>query len=116
MEPFRELLKKPSGKLKGGIVVDPCMVEEEARQDEDYRLLLNRVTAGDWAANKQGEPLPLRPYYRMRQHLSCHGGIVVYTTDEGHLHVVIPPGLRHAVLVNLHSGHQGQDSMLRRAR
>ena len=102
--------------IEGAIVVDLRMVEEKARQDEDYRLLLDRVAAGDWAANKQGEPLPLRPCYRMRQHLSCHGGIVMYANDEGHLRVVIPPGLRRAVLANLHSGHQGRDSMLRRAR
>ncbi|KAG0718564.1 hypothetical protein GWK47_052212 [Chionoecetes opilio] len=52
----------------------------------------------------------------MRRHLSCQRNIVLYTCDEKHPRLVIPAALRRAVLANLHAGHQGRDSMLRRAR
>ncbi|XP_063852409.1 uncharacterized protein K02A2.6-like [Scylla paramamosain] len=52
----------------------------------------------------------------MRRHLSCQGDIVLYTSDEKFPRLVIPTALRRTVLANLHAGHQGRDSMLRRAR
>ncbi|MPC45920.1 hypothetical protein E2C01_039626 [Portunus trituberculatus] len=97
---------------EGGIIVDLHMVEEEACDDEDYILLHGHVAASDWTAHKDEELLPLHPYYWMRQHLSCCGDIIMYTTDEGHLHVVVPTGLLCVVLFNLHSGHQGKNSMM----
>ncbi|XP_063881687.1 uncharacterized protein K02A2.6-like [Scylla paramamosain] len=40
----------------------------------------------------------------------------MYTSDERFPRLVIPTALRCTVLNNLHAGHQGRDSMLRRAR
>ena len=44
------------------------------------------------------------------------GGLVTYTFDQGCVRLIIPESLRHHVVANLHTGHQGLDSMLRRAR
>jgi len=99
-----------------GVIVDLHQVQEEAVRDDNYKLLHARVAAGDWADRKEDEPLALHAFYKMRQHLSCQGDIILYANDEGHLRVVIPAALRRAVLANLHAGHQGRDSMLRRAR
>ncbi|KAG0710423.1 hypothetical protein GWK47_022830 [Chionoecetes opilio] len=99
-----------------GNVVDLHQVEEEAAWDEEYRLLRECVANDGWAERKDWEPLALRQYFKMRRHLSCQGNIVLYTCDEKHPRLVIPAALRRAVLANLHAGHQGRDSMLRRAR
>lgn len=111
---------------ENGTVIDLRIVEEQGRQDENYRVLHSRVRAGDWASQKNEEPLPLRPYYWMRRRLSCKRNIVMYVvvgresslpttmyaTDEEHLRVVIPAALCGSVHVN----HQGRDSMPRSSR
>ncbi|KAK8407623.1 hypothetical protein O3P69_002280 [Scylla paramamosain] len=99
-----------------GHVVDLRQVEEEAEQDEEYRLLRECVANDGWAERKDWEPPALRPYFRMRRHLSSQGSVVLYTCDEKHPRLVVPAALRRTVLANLHAGHQGRDSMLRRAR
>ncbi|XP_063859146.1 uncharacterized protein LOC135100114 [Scylla paramamosain] len=99
-----------------GHVVDLRHVEEEAVKDEEYRLLHECVANDGWGERKDAEPAALRPYFRMRRHLSCQGDIVLYTSDERFPPLVIPTALRRTVLANLHAGHQGRDSMLRRAR
>jgi len=100
----------------GGRVVDIQQVEEEAAKDEEYRLLHECVSNEGWTDRKDMEPLPLRPFFRMRRHLSCQGNLILYTNDEKQPRLVIPMALRRTVLTNLHAGHQGRDSMLRRAR
>ena len=99
-----------------GHVIDLRQVEAEALKDEEYQLLHECVSNDGWAERKDSEPVALRPYFRMRRHLSCHGDIVLYTSDEHFPRLVIPATLRRTVLNNLHAGHQGRDSMLRRAR
>ncbi|XP_045130529.1 uncharacterized protein K02A2.6-like [Portunus trituberculatus] len=99
-----------------GHVVDLRHVEEEAVRDEEYRLLHECMANDGWGERKDAEPAALRPYFRMRRHLSCQGSIVLYTSDERFPRLVIPAALRRTVLANLHVGHQGRDSMLRKAR
>ena len=41
---------------------------------------------------------------------------MTYTFDQNHPRLVIPETLRQQVAAHLHAGHQGVDSMLRRAR
>lgn len=64
-------------------IADYDRVQEEACKD-DYQLLRERVSAGDWADNKDAEPLALQPFYRMRLNLPCQGDVVTYCSDEGH--------------------------------
>jgi len=99
----------------GGRVVDIQQVEEEVAKYEEYRLLHECVSNEGWTDRKDMEPLALRPYFRMRRHLSCQGNLILYTNDEKQPRLVIPMALRRTVLSNLHAGHQGRDSMLCRA-
>lgn len=99
-----------------GHVVDLRHVEEEAVKDDEYRLLHECVANDGWGERKDAEPATLRPYFGMWRHLSCQGDIVLYTSDERFPRLVIPTALRRTVPANLHAGHQGRDSMLRRAR
>ena len=41
---------------------------------------------------------------------------MIYAFDQSHLRLVIPENLRQRVATHVHAGHQGIDSMLRRAR
>ena len=52
----------------------------------------------------------------MRDRLAVNQDLVTYTYDLGCVRLVIPEPLRLQVAANLHAGHQGLDSMLRRAR
>lgn len=94
-----------------GVIVDLHRVQEEASRDDSYKLLPVCMATGDWADQKEDKPPALHPYYKIRSHLSCQGDIILYA-KEGHLQVVIPAALQHAVLANLHTSHQGRDSML----
>ena len=55
-------------------------------------------------------PPQLLPYWRFREELSVVDGVLMYG-----LRAVIPPKLRHEVLTNLHSAHQGITQMSNRA-
>lgn len=58
----------------------------------------------------------LRPFYQVRDRLSVLDDLVTYSFDDGHIRLVVPGCLRRKVAEHLHAGHQGVDSMLRRAR
>ena len=58
----------------------------------------------------------LRPYFNVRERLATFQDLVTYAFEDGHTRLVIPETLRDQIASNLHSGHQGLDSMLRRAR
>ncbi|ROT84068.1 hypothetical protein C7M84_022732 [Penaeus vannamei] len=62
----------------GGRVVDIQQVEEEAAKDDEYQLLHECVSNEGWTDRKDMEPLALRPYFRMRRHLSCQGNLIVH--------------------------------------
>lgn len=99
-----------------GITMDQETVQRAAVADPSYQLLLTRVTANDWSAHRGQEIACLRPYYAVRDRLATAEGLVTYTFEQGSVRLVIPVSLRHQVAANLHAGHQGLDSMLRRAR
>ena len=96
--------------------LDEKTVEEAALEDPTYQLLVSRVNAGDWNPRKSQEIACLRPFYGVRDRLSTTGDLVTYCFDNGCIRLVIPEGLRRQVTAHLHSGHQGLDTMLRRAR
>lgn len=99
-----------------GITMDQETVQRAAVSDPSYQLLLTRVLANDWAAHRGQEIACLRPYYTVRDRLATAQGLVTYTFGQGSVRLVIPESLREQVTANLHAGHQGLDSMLRRAR
>ena len=92
------------------------MVKRAAAEDPIYQLLLAKVMTGDWHQQKAQEIACLRPYYNIRERLAMAGDLLTYTFDQGCVRLVIPDSLRQQVAANLHAGHQGLDSMLRRTR
>ena len=98
------------------MVMDQETVISAAREDPVYQLLVSRVCNRDWPPSKSKELECLKPYFGVRERLAVSGDLVTYTYDQGCVRLVIPEGLRRQVILGLHSGHQGLDSMLRRAR
>ncbi|XP_063889726.1 uncharacterized protein K02A2.6-like [Scylla paramamosain] len=97
-------------------VLDESAVRKSAADDPVYQLLLAKVLAADWHPHKAQEVACLRPFYGVRDRLAVSQDLVTYTFDQGCVRLVIPEPLRPQVAANLHAGHQGLDSMLRRAR
>ena len=74
------------------------------------------MSSGEWADSRSLESGDMKPFYNVRERLSVVDGLVIYMFDASHVRLVVPEQLRGKVTENLHSGHQGLDSMLRRAR
>ena len=102
--------------LSDSLTLDEDMVLQASQDDPVYQLLVAKVLAGDWHPQRAQELACLRPYYNVRDRLGTSRGLVTYIYDQNHPRLVIPDNLRHQVAANLHAGHQGIDSMLRRAR
>ena len=100
----------------GCAILDESSVREAARNDPVYQMLLAKVLADDWHVHKAREAPCMRPFFTVRDRLSVVDDVVIYTFDQGCVRLVIPESLRHEVAAHLHIGHQGLDSMLRRAR
>ncbi|XP_068224182.1 uncharacterized protein [Palaemon carinicauda] len=98
------------------IVLDEDCVRSAASNDPVYQLLLARVAAGDWPQQKSQELACLRPFFSVPDRLAINQDLVTYSVNQGCVRLVIPEDLRRQVAANLHTGHQGLDSMLRRAR
>ena len=97
-------------------MLDEETVRRAAEGDPTHQLLLAKVMADDWHPHKSQEIACLRPFYNVRDRLAVAQGLLTYTYDQGCVRLVIPEDLRRQVATNLHAGHQGLDSMLRRAR
>ena len=97
-------------------ILDEAVVRKFAADDPVYQLLVAKVLAADWHQHKAQEVACLRPFYGVRDRLAVNQDLVTYTFDQGCVRLVIPEPLRSQVAANLHAGHQGLDSMLRRAR
>lgn len=99
-----------------GVVLDHTSLVRATASDPTYQMLMNRVRAGDWPTSRAQELYNLKPFYNVRDRLTADGEVVTYTFEQGNVKLVIPESLRQQVATNLHSGHQGVQSMLRRAR
>lgn len=96
--------------------LDEETVRRAAEDDPVYQLLLAKVIADDWHPQKSQEIACIRPFYGVRDRLAVAQDLITYTFEQGSIRLVIPECLRLQVAANLHAGHQGLDSMLRRAR
>ena len=74
-------------------------------------MTLCEVVARGWPGDKSHVPTALRHYYPLRDELAVYHG-VLYKSHK----VVIPLKLQSCMLRKLHQGHQGGESMVRRAR
>ena len=98
------------------VIMDEETVTRAPAEDPEYQLLLSKVQSGDSHPHKAQEAPCLRPYYAVRDRPAVIEDLVTYTFGERSVYLVIPASLRHRVASSLHAGHQGLDSMLRRAR
>ena len=91
----------------------PSTIEEikvETKADPTLSILCEFVAHG-WPSDKSQVPTAVRHYYPLRDELAVYHG-VVYRSHK----VIIPRQLQSSVLKKLHQGHQGGESMVRRAR
>ena len=72
---------------------------------------LCEFVAHGWPPDKSQVPTALRHHYSLRDELAVHHGV----SYESHK-VIIPTKLQSTMLKKLHQGHQGSESMVRRAR
>ena len=84
-------------------------IREEVARDKVMRLLSDQIVQG-FPPDRKLLRLELREYYHHRDHLSQVDGVPLF---KGR--VVVPAGLRKAVLETLHSAHQGVTGMTLRA-
>ena len=82
----------------------------ETENDEVLQAVKAVVQSG-WPADKRELPLTVALYYDVRDELVIQGGLL-FRGDR----LVISKTLRKRILQTLHSGHQGIESSLRRAR
>ena len=98
------------------LMLDEADLLRAAAEDPVYQMLIAKVLASDWHPQRSREVNSLRQFYNVRERLSVSGGLVTYSFEHGATRLVVPEILRHRVASRLHAGHQGLDSMLRRAR
>ena len=84
-------------------------VRQAALADHTYVALSNIITDG-FPQHEHDLPDEIRPYWKLRDHLSTFDGVCVY---DGR--IIIPRSLRPEVLDCLHSAHQGVAGMKARA-
>ena len=85
-------------------------IKEATSTDTELQSLLHVIQNG-WPDHKNQLPENLKPYFALRDTLSCEAGIVL----KGE-RVVIPQSQRNTILHQLHAAHLGAESMIRRAR
>ena len=83
---------------------------DAARSDETYKRLLQYVTEG-FPASRLALHASVLPYWKIREHLSADGDLVLYGAR-----VIIPTALRRQTLARLHDSHRGVEATKRRAR
>ena len=93
--------------------MQPSTLEEirVATQGDRMLSVLCQFVAHGWPAEKSHVPTVLRHYYSCRDELAVYHG-VLYKSHK----VVIPLQLQSTMVRKLHQGHQGGESMVRRAR
>ena len=78
--------------------VDQKSIKYYTQKDPTLSRVMNFVLTGDWT-EKDNE---FQAYYRKREELSCHSGVLFW----GH-RVIIPPKLEQPILDDLHESHAG---------
>ena len=93
--------------------IQPSTLEEirVATQGDRTLSALCQFVAHGWPPDKSHVPTVLRHYYPCRDELAVYHG-VVYKSHK----VIIPLQLQSTMVRKLHQGHQGGESMVRRAR
>ncbi len=93
-------------------VSDEMLVRIQRETDADQEMeVLKAIIKKGWPDTKQEVPYKLQDYFAIRDELSLQDS-VVFKGER----VVVPPTLREAMKVRVHSSHIGIQGCLRRAR
>jgi len=84
-------------------------VQEESKRDVSIKCLIHQISCG-FPDSKKDTPTEIHQFWDARDHLTAFEGVVLFKDR-----IVIPNSLRHRVIENLHSAHQGVSSMFSRA-
>ena len=84
-------------------------IRSESGTDATIQALIGLINNGFPATKKDLLP-QVRPFWEARDHLYVSDGVVLYKDR-----IVVPFSLRHRIIENLHSAHQGVSSMFSRA-
>ena len=79
--------------------------------DDTSLQQLKRIIQEGWPADEKSLPPLVTPYFSVRDELAVTDGLI-FRGER----LVIPKGMRAAVKKDIHSGHQGIEACLRRAR
>ena len=85
-------------------------IRQFTNDDESLQLLKTTIQSG-WPVDKSALPISVSPYYHVRDELSVTDGLV-FRGER----LVIPKAMRNQIKTDIHIGHTGIDSCLRRAR
>ena len=91
-------------------------VKQAALTDPQYQLRLQKVAHKTFAFSRSNETDCIKEYYNVKDRLSIIDNLIMYTFESNSPRLVIPKSLREKIIYNLHAAHQGQESILARAR
>ena len=91
-------------------------LKEATRSDPEDQAVFLKVQNKSFADTKKEEEDLVKPYYHVKDRLCISDDLLMYSFDGGDLRLIIPYNLRPQILRNLHSAHQGVDSITKRAR
>ena len=81
-----------------------------ASEEDESLFSLKKLLATEFPAVRKDLPDSLRQFWDIKDHLYASEGVVLYKNR-----IVIPFSLRHHIIKNLHSAHQGASTMFSRA-
>ena len=86
-------------------------IRNEAAKDQVYQKVVDFIQNIDDYKSQDKLPLDLRPYWKVRDHLSLDNGLVLNGNR-----ILIPQALKKQTLTRLHDAHRGIEATKRRAR
>ena len=91
-------------------------IRHHSASDEQYQLLAQAISTKSFARSRSAEKSLIKDFHNVKDRLSIVDGLVTYTFESGAPRLVVPKSLRDQVVKNIHAAHQGEESVLARAR
>ncbi|KAE8742110.1 hypothetical protein FOCC_FOCC012384 [Frankliniella occidentalis] len=84
-------------------------------QDSTLQSICHHLKKG-WPSKTSQLSDNLIPYFKIRDQLFLEDGILFFNHDDATPRIIVPAGLRKAILVLVHGGHLGIDKCISRAK
>lgn len=84
-------------------------IVEETKKDEELKIVLKFINT-KWPQNHTKIPNSAKQYYKIKNDLTEHKGIIFYKQK-----IVIPKSMRNLILEKIHIGHPGINKSIQRA-